>query len=641
MLGLDAVYIRLNEPPLSRVVHSPAITASQSELVALLDHPDPQSFPARQHQSRYAIGDGNLTTMTLRLGLHDEVGLLVAGSVREGFPVETERLVLRVAANQAALALQEARIIGEQRTMVAELDRRVAQRTSELASTADELRKEIAGKTAITDCALDCIVFIDHEARITEFNPAAEATFGYTRSEVLGRPLAEVIVPPALREAHRRGFERYLRTGEARVLGRRIEMAAVRADGSEFPVELTITRLPSDGPPAFTGYLRDITAQKLSEEELRRSEAHLTEAQRLSHSGSFGWKLATDEHYWSAQTYAIFGFDVAAKITLPLILERVHPDDVALLKETLASAEDGRDLDYEYRLRMPDGALKHLHVVAHSARDEQGRVEYTGAVQDITDRRVSEETLAELRAQLAHAARVTTLGALAASIAHEVNQPLSGIVTNAGTCIRMLATEPPNLEGARETAIRTARDGRRAADVIKRLRALFSKEVVAEPLDLNEATREVVALSSSEIQRDAVALRMELSDDIPPIVGDRVQLQQVVLNLILNAIEAMRSIEDRPKTLLVRTERDGGGCVRLTVRDSGPGFAPNDAGKLFEAFFTTKAAGMGMGLSVSRTIVESHDGHLWAVSHEGQGATFGFTIPCGTPETGVETIRAE
>ena len=577
MLGLDAVYVRLNEPLSSRIVYSESLSAPPSELIDILDRSQSDNFRIRSPLSRYTIGSRSIAMVALRLGIRDEMGLLVAGSQREGFPTETERLVLRVAANQATLALQEARLVSEQRSMVVELDRRVAERTAELASTADELRNEMARKAAITDSALDCIVMIDHLGRITEFNPAAEVTFGYTKLEVMGKQLAEVIIPPALRDEHRRGFDRYLRTGESQLLGRRIEMTAIRADGHEFPIELTITSLPSDESPAFTGYLRDITARKQSEEELRRSEAYLAEAQRLSHTGSFGWKIATDEHYWSAETYAIFVFDISTRISSPLILERVHPDDKASLKKIWASAEDGRDLDYEYRLRMPDGTLKHLHVVAHGARDEKGRVQYTGAVHDITERRASEETLADLRAQLAHAARVTTLGALAASIAHEVNQPLSGIVTNAGTCLRMLAADPPNLEGARDTATRTARDGHRAADIIKRLRALFSKEVAAKALDLNEATQEVIRLSSSEVQRNSVTLQLELSDDVPRIMGDRVQLQQVVLNLILNAIEAMRSIQDRPRTLLVRTERDEGECVRLTVRDSGPGFTAADA----------------------------------------------------------------
>jgi signal transduction histidine kinase len=217
---------------------------------------------------------------------------------------------------------------------------------------------------------------------------------------------------------------------------------------------------------------------------------------------------------------------------------------------------------------------------------------------------------------------------LTASIAHEVNQPLSGIITNASTCLRMLAADPPNIDGALETARRTIRDGHRASDVIARLRALFDKEDAAtESVDLNEAAREVIALSSSELQRSQVILRSELTDDLPPVTGDRVQLQQVMLNLLLNASDAMGGVDDRPRQLLIRTERDGGERVRLSVQDVGVGFDPKAADRLFEAFYTTKDDGMGIGLSVSRSIIESHQGRLWATPNDGPGATFSFSIP--------------
>jgi signal transduction histidine kinase len=251
--------------------------------------------------------------------------------------------------------------------------------------------------------------------------------------------------------------------------------------------------------------------------------------------------------------------------------------------------------------------------------------------QEIAERRLAEDALGKARSELAYVSRVTTLGALTASIAHEVNQPLSGIITNAGTCLRMLASDPPNIDGARETARRTIRDGNRASDVITRLRALFARKAAAtEWVDLNEAAREVIALSRDELNGAVVVLRPELADDLPPVLGDRVQLQQVVLNLLLNASDAMSGIEDRPRQLVVRTERDDDDCVRLSVQDSGVGLEPGGADKLFEAFYTTKSHGMGIGLAVSRSIIESHRGRLWAVPNEGHGATFAFSIPCGT-----------
>jgi signal transduction histidine kinase len=219
---------------------------------------------------------------------------------------------------------------------------------------------------------------------------------------------------------------------------------------------------------------------------------------------------------------------------------------------------------------------------------------------------------------------------LTASIAHEVNQPLSGILTNASTGLRMLASDPPNVEGARETLRRTIRDAHRAAEVIARLRALFSrKEPASEHVDLNEATREVVALTLSELQRHRVLLRMELAGHLPIVIGDRVQLQQVVLNLVLNASEAMSEIDDRPRELVVRSGPDGPDWVRVDVQDAGIGISEDNVPRMFDAFYTTKSGGMGIGLSVSRSIIESHHGRLVASPNDGPGATFSFSIPRG------------
>ncbi len=540
-------------------------------------------------------------------------------------------------------------------SLAGELDQQVAQQTAELAAANAELKKQLAErrlveekleqeerelkrsevrKAAIVDSALDCIVTIDHEGSITEFNPAAERTFGYRRDEVLGRPLANVIVPLSLREKHRQGFARYLATGEARVLGKRIEMTAVRADGSEFPVELAITRIPLEGPPSFTGYLRDITERKRAEHELRRSEAFLAEAQHLSRIGSFSWRVATDEITCSEQLYRIFQIDRDAQVTFELIGTRIHPEDLSVFHEHIErSRQDRSDVQLEFRLQMPDGAVKYVHVAAHF-RGDHGRREYFGAVQDVTERRLSEEALSKARSDLARVARVTSLGVLTASIAHEVNQPLSGIVTNASTCLRMLAADPPNVDGARETARRTIRDGNRASEVITRLRALYGKKSpTAQSMDLNEAAREVIALSLSELQKNRVTLRPELAPDLPLVTGDRVQLQQVILNLLRNASDAMSTIEDRPRDLLIRTEPDdtdpnNHDRVRLSVSDVGIGFEPQATSKLFEAFYTTKNEGMGIGLSVSRSIIERHYGRLWATPNNGPGVTFSFSIPC-------------
>jgi PAS domain S-box-containing protein len=367
-----------------------------------------------------------------------------------------------------------------------------------------------------------------------------------------------------------------------------------------------------------------------SDASLRRSNAFLAGAQRISSTGSFSWRVATGEIAWSEQVYRMFEYDAAAPVTLELIGARVHPEDLPLLDDMVQRARRGvPDFAYQHRLLLPDGSIKHLHFMAHGTPDRSGQMEYIGAVQEITDRRVSEEALSKVRSALAHMARVTSLGALTASIAHEVNQPLSGIITNANTCLKMLAADPPNVLGAQETARRTVRDGNRAADIIKRLRTLFGKrDPTTEPVDLNEAAREIIALSWSDLQRGRVIVRAELAEDLPPAIGDRVQLQQVILNLLLNAADAMSGIDDRPRQVVIRTERPDSEHVSLTVQDVGVGLDAQSAEKLFEAFYTTKSDGMGIGLSISRSIINNHGGRLWARPNDGPGVSFTFLVPC-------------
>ena len=667
MLRLDLVSVRLTDPvggapiEIVRLAELRGRVPSAHEICEALSQcleNDSRKWPPLL---RNLMGEGDVSIVPLPLGLQDELGVISAAAERTDFPRQTEALLLSVAANQASIGLQEARLLSHQKRLASELDQRVVQRTAELATANEELKKEFAErrlveerlgqeerelkrseirKAAIVDSALDCIVTIDHEGYITEFNPAAEHTFGYPREEVLGKHLAEVIIPPSLREKHQQGFARYLATGEAQVLGKRIEMTAVRADGSEFPVELAVTRIPLEGPPSFTGHLRDITERKRAEQELRRSQAFLAEAQHLSRTGSFSWRVASDEITWSEQLYRIFQIDRDARVTFELICTRIHPEDLSVFQEHIErSRRDRSDVQLEFRLQMPDGAVKYVHIAAH-IRGDHGQPEYIGAVQDVTERRSSEEALSKARSELSLVARVTSLGVLTASIAHEVNQPLSGIITNAGTCLRMLATDPPNVEGARETVRRTIRDGNRAADVISRLRALYGKkEPTIESVDLNEATREVLALSLSELQRNRVIVQQELVDDLPLVAGDRVQLQQVILNLLRNASDAMSAIDDRPRDLLIRTEPDDD-RVRLSVSDVGIGFEPQATDKLFEAFYTTKDEGMGIGLSVSRSIIERHHGRLWAMPNSGPGVTFSFSVPCKVEGLTSDSARA-
>jgi PAS domain S-box-containing protein len=412
-----------------------------------------------------------------------------------------------------------------------------------------------------------------------------------------------------------------------------IEARLRRFDGTYrwFLFRATAVRDSSGNIAAWYGFNTDIDDRKRAEEQLKRSEAQLAEGQRLSRTGTFAWRPDTTESIWSEELYRIHEMEPGMPISADIARIGVHPDDIPLVyAASERGVETGSDYEHTHRIVLADGRIKFLHVMARATRDLEGRLEYIGAVQDVTQRILSEEALTRSRSELAQITRVMSLGILTASIAHEVNQPLAGIITNAETCLQMLQDNPPDIEGARETALRSIRDGNRASDVIARLRSLFKrKESVAENIDLNDATREVIALSSGELRRSRVVLQMDLADDLPPVNGDRVQLQQVIINLLRNAIDAMREIEDRPRQLQIQTEKDVGGNVRLIMQDTGVGFAPGTADRLFESFYSTKNDGMGIGLAISRSIVEAHHGQIWATSNHGQGSTFAFSIPRG------------
>jgi signal transduction histidine kinase len=393
-----------------------------------------------------------------------------------------------------------------------------------------------------------------------------------------------------------------------------------------------VTRCSSALILQFTQVASATIDRMRSDEALKRSAALLERTQQLSSTCCFCWRVETDEISWSKEASQLFElYPADLPLTLELIRARIHPEALSSFNEMIERARSGlSDFEFEHPLRLRDNSVKYLRVIAHRTRDREGQLEYIGAVQDVTHRRHTEEALTKQRAELARAARVASLGVLTAAIAHEVNQPLAGIVTNASTCRRMLAADPPDVEGARETARRTIRDAERASEVVQRVRALFSKTgATSELLDLNELTQEVIALSLSELERNKVSVQTELAGTLPLVQGDRVQLQQVILNLFLNALDAMTSVDDRPRQLMIRTERDGQNRVRLSVRDTGVGFDPQGTDRLFDAFYTTKSSGMGIGLSVSRSIIESHKGRLWAASNDGPGATFSFSIPYG------------
>ena len=318
---------------------------------------------------------------------------------------------------------------------------------------------------------------------------------------------------------------------------------------------------------------------------------------------------------------------------MEVVRERVHPADLAVFQQTVEVAiRDGKDFAFEHRLLLPDGAVKHLQITAHrSSADAEESLEFVGAVMDVTERKRSEDALDRMRLNLAHVTRVSTLGQMAASIAHEINQPLAAITINGNASLRWLASEPPNLHEAREATHRIVRDGQRAGDVITRLRSLFRRDGSAkERLGMSEVVREMVAITRAEVQKAGASIHTQMADNLPLVTGDRVQLQQLMLNLIMNAVEAMSGVHDRRREIIITTGPGEGGEVLVAVRDSGVGVDPEEQDKVFDAFYTTKQTGMGMGLAISRSIVEHHGGRLWAEPNDGPGATFLFTIPRDT-----------
>ena len=539
--------------------------------------------------------------------------------------------------------------------------------------------------------------------------------------------------------------------------------------------------------------------QQRSEHALRRSEMYLAEAQKLSRTGSFGLSVSTGNLFWSEETFRVFQYDRTMKPTLELVLQRVHPEDLALVQQMIELAAIGaKGFDFEHRLLMPDGSVKHVYAVARAVEDASGSIEFVGAVMDITaakrtemllagekhllemiargdsralildalcqlveervngslssillldpnagrlrhgaapslpikyteavdgivigpsagscgtaayraeqvivsdiatnplwadyrdlalahglracwstpilstagrvlgtfaiyyseprnptpeehevieqvthlasiavERKQAEDALRQAQTELAHATRVTTLGELAASIAHEVNQPLAGVVSSGNACMRWLASEPPNVEKARQSVDRIIRDANRASEVVARVRSLAKKAPLQKGwLNLNDMVLETTALTRMEVAQNRASLSTQLSDDSPPVWADRIQLQQVILNLIINAVEAVSAV-DGPRDLCVSTAKHQADGVLFTVRDSGMGLNPEKLEHIFDAFYTTKREGMGMGLAVSRSIIEAHGGRLWASPNEPCGAVFQFMLPTGREE---------
>jgi signal transduction histidine kinase/DNA-binding response OmpR family regulator len=413
-------------------------------------------------------------------------------------------------------------------------------------------------------------------------------------------------------------------------LGEEVAIEALKIGATDYILKGRLSRLVPSVQRALRE-ARERSERKKAEEALRRSEMYLAEAQRLSHTGSFGWDPSSGEIYWSDETFRIFECTPATKPTVQLVIDRTHPDDRMHLRQIIdRAARDGSDLTVEHRLVMADGSVKYVRVVAHrSIGEDPERLVFVGAVTDVTERKRAEEERArsrQLEADLARMNRVTMMGELTASLGHEIKQPIAAAVMYANACTRWLRPDASDVAAARASAAAMVAAATRAGDIIDRVRSLYSRDTAQQELvQLNEIIREMTIMLGDTANRKSISIHTELAPGLPATTADRIQLQQVLMNLMLNGIEAM---QDMGGELTVASDRNEDGQILISVSDLGSGLPAIESGRIFEAFFTTKPQGTGMGLSISRRIIESHGGRLWANPNTGRGAIFQFTLPC-------------
>jgi PAS domain S-box-containing protein len=481
-----------------------------------------------------------------------------------------------------------------------------------------------AEQAHLLDLTQDCVLVRDLQQVITYWNRGGEELYGWSRAEAIGK-VAHMLLNTTFPIPLEQISATLLRDGrwEGELLHR-------KRDGTQLIVASRWS-LQRDESGASIGTLEsntDITERRNAEDKVRRTqETYLAEAQQLSHTGSFGLNVAGGNVFLSDEGRRIFDWPSNEPLTLEKMLSRVHPEDLAYVQQSIERAgNDVREFDFEHRLLLPGGEVKHVQVVARPVANADG-ADLIGAVMDVTAIRAAEAALRGARTELAHVMRVTSLGELTASIAHEVNQPLGAVVANAEACIGWLDREQPDLAEARAAIARIVSDGLRAGEVIRRVRALVKRaESEVTLLDINEVVIEAVAFLRHELERSGVSVRLDVGAEPIAVLADRIQLQQVLINLAMNAIEAMQSITDRPRDLLIRSHRDGT-RAQVVVTDTGVGIPQEHIRRIFEAFFTTKSSGMGMGLSICRSIIEAHGGRIGVSSPERGGTTFELSMP--------------
>ena len=491
---------------------------------------------------------------------------------------------------------------------------------------------------AVLDAAVDSVVIIDQFGSIQLVNHAAERMFGYREAELVGRNV-NVLMPNPYRSEHDGYLARYLRTREPHVIDTGREVVALRRDGSTLAVDLAVGLVSGSDPPRFVGFIRDITKRKYAEEALKRSEQELNAAQEMANLGNYVFQRESGgADYRSPQFLRILGVSGAGddvSLDGDFLEKMVDPGDRTRVAAALDALETGAaNMDLIYRIRRPDGTVRHVHHIAQVVRDAQGKIlRHLGTVHDITERLRAEDDARQMQERLTHFGRISTMGEMAAGIAHEINQPLTAIATYAQACQRIMKI---HCAGNTDQAIADLAQGLeqienqalRAGEVIRRLRTFVrNREVRRESLDPNQLMEDLLMLAQTDARHHGVQIRVERGDSLPTVQADPVQMQQVILNLVRNGIDAMLDLPHERREIVLRATANEAGDVEFSVCDQGPGLADTAKRDLFNPFFTTKTAGTGLGLAISQSIVRAHGGRIWYRDNPGGGACFCFTLP--------------